>query len=463
MKTFLSFLALLALFTVFIGCATSKKVEALKPIPSDNTPTAYKTTTSFIAMPVEVPLKEIENQLNKTLTGLIYNDSILSDDNTQMKIWKQAPAKLVEKDGKIQSILPMKIWIRVKYGTEFMGMNDMKDINLNGTIKLLSDAKLSNWKLSTTSVIEDFEWSESPSIEVKGRNIPITYLVNPTLRIFKAKIAKKIDEAINKSTDFKPQVLSVLEKLSTPFQTSEQYETWFKLIPNELYVTDAVLSKSKITMDMGLKCSMQTIVGQQPANTFKKENITLKAVSKMPNKIEATVAAVSTYESASRILTKNFQGQTFASGSRKITVQKVDVWHKDGKMIIALDMIGSINGTIYLSGFPNYNAVTKEIYFDQMDYVLNTKGVLTKTANWLLSGMILSKIQESCRYSIKGNLEDGKKNMQPYLSNYSPMKGVFVNGTLNDFEFDKVELTDKAIIAFIKTSGQMNIKIDGME
>ncbi len=140
----------------------------------------------------------------------------------------------------------------------------------------------------------------------------------------------------------------------------------------------------------------------------------------MPNKIEATVAAVSTYESASRILTKNFQGQTFASGSRKITVQKVDVWHKDGKMIIALDMIGSINGTIYLSGFPNYNAVTKEIYFDQMDYVLNTKGVLTKTANWLLSGMILRKIQESCRYSIKGNLEDGKKNMQPYLSNYSP-------------------------------------------
>lgn len=463
MKTFLSFLALLALFTVFIGCATSKKVEALKPAPSDNTPTAYKTTTSFIAMPVEVPLKEIENQLNKTLTGLIYNDSILSDDNTQMKIWKQAPAKLVEKDGKIQSILPMKIWIRVKYGTEFMGMNDMKDINLNGTIKLLSDAKLSNWKLSTTSVIEDFEWSESPSIEVKGRNIPITYLVNPTLRIFKAKIAKKIDEAINKSTDFKPQVLSVLEKLSTPFQTSEQYETWFKLIPNELYVTDAVLSKSKITMDMGLKCSMQTIVGQQPANTFKKENITLKAVSKMPNKIEVTVAAVSTYESASRILTKNFQGQTFASGSRKITVQKVDVWHKDGKMIIALDMIGSINGTIYLSGFPNYNAVTKEIYFDQLDYVLNTKGVLTKTANWLLSGMILRKIQESCRYSIKGNLEDGKKNMQQHLSNYSPMKGVFVNGTLNDFEFDKVELTDKAIIAFIKTSGQMNIKIDGME
>lgn len=463
MKTFLSLAVLFIAATLFFSCSSTQKIETLKPIPSDNTPTVYKTTTSFVNMPVEIPLTEIENQLNKVMNGLIYNDSIIGDDNTEMKIWKQAPIKLSEKNGKIQSVLPMKIWIRVKYGTEYLGLNDMKDITLNGTITLLSDARLSNWKLTTASQIEDFEWSESPSIEVKGRKIPITYLVNPTLRMFKSKIAKKIDDAINKSTDFKPQVLSVLEKISTPFQTSEQYETWFKLIPSELYVTDAVLSKSKITMDMGLKCSMQTIVGQQPLNTFKKEAIVLKSVGKIPNKIEATVAAVSTYESASRILTKNFQGQTFASGSRKITVQKVDLWHKDGKMIIALDMIGSINGTIYLSGFPNYNAVTKEIYFDQMDYVLNTKGLLTKTANWLLSGMILKKIQESCRYSIKGNLDDGKKNMQPYLTNYSPMKGVFVNGSLNDFEFDKVELTDKAIIAFIKTSGQMSVKIDGME
>jgi hypothetical protein len=132
-------------------------------------------------------------------------------------------------------------------------------------------------------------------------------------------------------------------------------------------------------------------------------------------------------------------------------------------MIIALDVLGSINGTIYLSGIPNYNSVTKEIYFDQMEYVLNTKSVLMKSANWLLHGTILKSIQANCRYSIKVNLEEGKQNMKPYLSNYSPMKGVFVNGIINDFEFEKVELTDKAIIAFITTNGKMDIKIDGLE
>ena len=458
-----SLLSISIISILFYSCSTSKKIEALKPLPSNDAPMVYKTKTSFVNMPLEITLKEIENQLNKSLSGQIYDDTNLEDDKTEMKITKTAPIRLIEKNGKIQTILPLKIWAKFKYGTDFMSLNDTREINLNGTITMVSDVKLSNWKMSTNSKIEDFSWSESPSILVAGKNVPITYIINPTLSIFKSKIAKKIDEAIESSCDFKPYVLDVLEKMSTPFLTSEVYQTWFKLIPIEVYVTDAVLEKSKINMDLGLKCNMQTMVGVKPKSTFDRNAIQFKPVTSVPNKVMANVVAISTYESASQIITSNFQGKEFAAGSRKIVIQKVEMWQKDGKIIIALDMTGSMNGTIYLSGIPNYNAITKEIYFDQMDYVLNTKGVLTKTANWLLQGVILKKIQENCRYSIKENLDEGKKSLLPYLNNFSPMKGVFVNGTLNDFEFEKVEVTDKAMIAFITTTGKMNVKIDGMD
>lgn len=463
MKKIYPFLTAIILILVVSSCAPTNKLVALKPEPSKNVAMAYNTTTSFVSMPLEISLKEIESQLNKSLSGLIYEDLVLEDDKTEMKIWKTAPIKLIEKEGKIESVLPLKIWAKFKYGTDFMGLNDTREIELNGTITLLSDVKLSNWKMNTTSSIVSFDWSESPTILVAGRKVPITYIINPTLSIFKSKMAKKIDDAIEKSCDFKPYVLNVLQTMSTPFQTSVEFETWFKLNPIEVYVTDAAVQKSKISMDLGLKCTMQTMVGQQPSTSFNKDAVSFKPVTKVPEKTTASIAAISTYESASRIITKNFQGKEFTSGSRKIVVQKVDLWAKDGRMIIALDMTGSLNGTIYLSGIPNYNTITKEIYFEQMDYVLNTKGLLTKTANWLLQGVILKKIQENCRYSIKENLEEGKKRLAPYLNNYSPMKGVFVNGILNDFEFEKVELTNDAIIAFITTSGKMNVKIDGME
>ena len=456
-------LSIFGVFFTLFGCSSSQKIAALKPEPSMNAPIVYKSNTSFVSMPMDVTLAEIEKQLNKALNGLIFEDNNLEDDKTEMKIWKTGTIKLIEKDGKIETVLPLKIWAKFKYGTEFMGLNDTKEINLDGTITLLSDVKLSNWKMNTTSKIEDFQWNQSPTIVVAGKNIPITYIINPTLSLFKSKIANKIDDAIEKSCDFKPYVLDVLEKMSTPFITSEQYETWFKMSPIEVYTTDALLQKSKIAMNLGLKCNMTTMVGQQPKANFDRTAISFKPVTFVPDKTTASIAAISTYESASRIITKNFQGKEFASGTRKIVVQKVDLWAKDGKMIIALDMTGSLNGTIYLTGIPNYNSVTKEIYFDQMDYVLNTKGLLTKTANWLLQGVILNKIQANCRYSIKENLEEGKKNLLPYLNNYSPMKGVFINGNLNDFDFEKVEVTDTAIIAFINATGKMKVSIDGMD
>ena len=453
------------LFTslLFIGCSTTQKIEALKPPPSEDTPMVFNTKASYVNMPLEITLAEIENQLNKALAGEIYSDTDIEKDKTELKITKTGAIQLREINGKIETIFPLKIWVKFKYGIDFMGLNDTKEVNLNAILTVTSDVKLSNWKLETNSKINDIQWTESPSINIAGKNIPITYIINPAISIFKTKISTKIDEAIQKTCDFKPQVLNVLEKMSAPFLMSEQYQTWFKLIPLEVNVTDALLSDSKIKMNLGLKCNMQTIVGMKPKSSFDKLAIQFKAVDKINEKFTANVAAISTYESASKVISNNFKGKAFGSGSKTIVIQKVDLWQKEGKIIIALDMTGSINGTIYLSGIPNYNTVTKEIYFDQMDYVLNTKGLITKTASWLLQGVILKKIEENCRYSIKQNLEEGKKSMLPYLNNYSPMKGVFVNGITGDFEFEKIDISNKAIIAFITTTGKMNVKIDGME
>jgi len=116
-----------------------------------------------------------------------------------------------------------------------------------------------------------------------------------------------------------------------------------------------------------------------------------------------------------------------------------------------------------LAGVPQYNETTKEIYFDQLDYVLDTKSKLMKTANWLAQGIILKKIQENCRYSIQSNLEDGKKNMMNYLKNYSPLPGIVINGKIDAVDFQKIQLTNKAIIAFIKVNGNVKVAVDGLK
>ena len=464
MKT-LSKISFLLVISLFSSCATTSKITALKPEPDDASPLVYENTPSFINIPIAIKLQDIENQTNKFMNGLIYEDNTIEDDDIEMKIWKLAPISIKNTDGKITTVLPLKTTVKYRIGTDKLGISlyTIREFNLNGNITLVSDVALSNWKLNTKTEFKSLDWNESPTTIVMGKSIPITYLINPTVKLFKSKIERKIDEAIEKSMDFKPNVLDALEKICTPFQMNEAFESWLRIVPIELYATDAKFKKETITLEMGLKCNMETLIGQKPITKFDRNKIVLKSVTQIPDKISANIVAVSSYQDASKIITKNFAGQEYGNGSKKVTVQNVSIWHKNGKMVIALDMLGSINGTVYLTGFPQYNETTKEIYFDQLDYVLDTKNKLLKTANWLAQGMVLRKIQESCRYSIQPNLEEGKQSMMNYLKNYSPMPGVFVNGTISNIQFQKIQLTNKAIIAFIKVNGAVDVAVDGIK
>lgn len=447
------------------GCSSTRKVESLKPEPDNAAPIAYEISTSFINLPVTIRLKDIESQTNKVLTGLIYDDNVITDDDIELKIWKLAPLSITNENGKVKTVLPLKVAAKYRIGTSKLGvaLYNTREFLLNGRVTLLSSVSLVNWKLTTRTDIESIDWNESPTTTVLGKEVPITYLLNPAIKLFESKIETSIDAAISKSADFKPNVLDALAQLSIPFQTSETYDSWLRIVPIELYATDARLNKDVVTMEMGLKCLMETYVGQQPMSKFDRDKIVLKPVTKMPNQISANIAAVSTYADASRIMTKNFAGQEFGSGGKKVMVKNVNLWQKGGKMVIALDLTGSVNGIVYLAGFPQYNETTKEIYFDQLDYAVDTKNKLIQTANWLANGVILRKIQESCRYSIQPNLDEGKKNIMGYLQNYSPAAGIFVNGKLGELKFERIQLTNKAIVAFIKITGSANVKIDGMK
>lgn len=383
----------LILSLIISACGTSQKVTALKPLANyTSTDIVYEKQLSFINMPVDISVIDLQNQTNKYLNGLIYEDAILDDNNLMMKVWKQAPITVTEQFGKLQIELPLKIWAKYKYGINSFGVNlsDTRDVNLNGVIKLSSQVGLQNWKITTLTSIDNVNWTESPNIIIAGKSIPITYLINPALLVFKGKLAKMVDDAIAKSLDIKPYVLDALTGLSKPVKVNETYQAWFAMQPVEIYATKPTTANKKITINMGLKTFLETSIGREPAIKFDRNSILLKTVDIMPNEFKVNLAAFAPYAYASEVMQKNFAGQQFEAGKRSVTVNTVQLWGKEGKMIVALNLSGSVSGDFYLTGIPAYNAATKEIYLDQVDFVLDSKSKLLKMGDWLAHGLIIS-------------------------------------------------------------------------
>ncbi|MDP2088650.1 MAG: DUF4403 family protein [Flavobacteriaceae bacterium] len=465
MQQLFYFFTVLLMVFLMASCGTSNVINTLKPDADLAAPLVYEKEISNINIPISIKLKDIANQTNKSLDGLIYEDNQLEDDNIVLKVWKESPILINEESGKIRIVLPLKVWTKVRYGTQVLGMNisDTRELNFNGTVTLLSDVTLNNWQLQTKTTIKSIDWKENPSITIAGKVVPVTFLVNPAMNYFKPSIEKSIDDAIKKSLNFQPFVLDALDKISVPTLVNQQYETWFKIVPLSLNVTEAKIKNESILMDVGLESYMETFVGTKTQKTFQKEKITLKHAPKATDQFSASLMVVSPYLQISQIITKNFEGQEFVSGNKKVVVKKVDLWHKNGKMIIALDLLGSVNGTVYLTGIPMFDEQKSEIYFANLDYILDTKNALMKTANWLAQGIILKKIKENTKYSIKTDIQNAQKQMSTYLSNFSPASGVFINGKVDGITLDKIQLTNQAIVATVKTVGKINVTIDGLK
>lgn len=457
-------LAFGALALLLAACSTSKKIQALKPEASYSKEVVYDKQVSFVQLPVEISVSDIQSQTNKYVNGLIFEDNKLEDDNLQLKVWKQAPIVVTESNGKLHLELPMKIWTQVRYGIDKFGVSawDTRDVNLDGVIKINATVNLTNWKLTTQTQVEGIEWKQSPSISILGKNVPITYLINPAIAVFKGRMGQMVDQSIEKAIDVKPYVLSALQSISQPMQVNQEYNTWFGIQPLELYATKAVLANKKITMNLGMKAYLETVVGSKPNLSFDKNKLALTAVEKMPSEFNANIAGIVSYENAAALMQKNFNGQKFESGKKSVTVTSINLWGKDGRMIVEVGMKGTVNGMFYLHGIPNYDAAKREIFLDEVDFILDSKNKLLKTGDWLVHGLIAKKIQQSCRFSISDQLKEGEKTMAGFLTNYEPVKGVKVNGAMTQLAPNKIFLTPNALIAMVIAKGRVGISINGM-
>ncbi len=447
------------------SCSTTKKIESLKPEPNYSKEIVYEKQVSYVNMPIEMTVVDLQNQLNKFLTGLIYEDNNIEDDNLMMKVWKQAPIILNENNGKIDMVLPLKIWVKVRYGFEKFGIKayDNREINLNGIIKLTTTPIFKDWKFTTSTEKISFEWNESPTINIAGQNIPVTLLINPALALFKNKISNSIDESINQSLDIKPYIFTALEQISKPVEVNKDYHVWFAMQPVELYTNRAVIANKKITIVMGMKTFVETAINSTPSLQFDKNKIVLLSAEKLPDDFGVTIAGIVTYENAAALMQTNFTGKEFKSGSRSVTINNINIWGKDGKMIVELNMSGSVNGNFYLSGVPVYDAVKKEISIADIDFVLDSKNKLLALGDWIAHGTIAKKIKDNCHYSMSEQLTTAETTTKNYFNNYQPVKGVTVNGSLTSLNPTKIILTPNAIITTIEAKGKVAVSINGMQ
>lgn len=427
---------------------------------------------SVLNVLVEIPVAEIEKQINNQIKGLIYDDNSYEDennDNLKAKVWKISPIKVVAIDSSFLFEVPLKIWVSAGYKVSPLGMtmSGYKDTEFSIRIRLISKIGITpSWQIKSETYVDSYDWLSEPNIRVAGINIPIKGMVSRMLNKNFDKITEAIDEQVASNLELKKNAELAWNIARQPVMLAKEYDTWLVIVPTGVEMTP-LLSKNNILRSViGIKGYTQTITSAvKPAVAPMQKLPDLRIVDKVQDDFKIGLISLVSYEDAAKLATKQFAGEKFSflSGKYNVEVTSVEMYGQNDRLVIKAGLKGSISGDIYLKGIPYYDAVTQQLSLKSLDYDLDTRNTIVRTAGWLLQGQFSRMMEKRMVFPVGDQIADAKNTIQKALANYKVTEGVVVKGILSDIVPDKVYLTPKHLYSVVFATGRVNLKVDGLK
>jgi hypothetical protein len=273
-----------------------------------------------------------------------------------------------------------------------------------------------------------------------------------------------IDEQAKQYINIKQYVQQVWTQLQRPILLNPSYHVWLKLSPTELNLTPFVSEGGIVSTSVGVQVVSKVFVSaNEPLPTSLSSLPAFKMMPKIPNELKLSIDINFPYAEAEQTLNTTMVGKSFEDGSRKVTVKEIKLYGSNGKVVVNALLEGSFNGRIYLTGIPAYNAATKAIEIINLDFAIDTRNVLLKSASWLFKSNILKKVAEKTVFPIGEYLLNAQNTANSSLNNKSTLKNIVLNGQLSRIDINSIFLSPKSFKIIGIAEGKMTVSIENLD
>ena len=422
---------------------------------------------SSLTMPVKIPLAEIGKMINSSVPSLIFQDDSFTDNNNdqfKVKVWKTRPIRLV--GGTKQNLLievPLKIWAEKGIGT--LGIYSYQNTTFETVMYFNMELNFNNnWKITTKTSPMGFKWVTKPVLDFGKIEIPITSLVESSLKKQQSDFTKTIDEMMVTQLNFQQYAIMAWNQFSQPFNISEEYNTWLKITPVSVNISPLIFYGNQIEANIGIDTYSETFSGQKPiASPLIKTVANFNSVQTLPQKFLLQTTANIPYSEATAIAEKTFLGKEFdfRDGKSKIKISAIKVFGEEERIVIEAKMEGTVEGVSIISGIPMYDPMKRKIVLTDTKFKLQTKNILQKTATLLFRGKIVNMIENE--YGIPtAELEDTSRKSIEETFNKEYYKGLKMQGKVYKLIPSKIILNPYGITAVIDTEAQLKLQVQGL-
>jgi hypothetical protein len=216
---------------------------------------------------------------------------------------------------------------------------------------------------------------------------------------------------------------------------------------------------------IGIRAHTETYIDEKPGEAIDSNLPELTMTDTIKNEFKIGMSSEISHNTINALLEENFLNKTFTfkDGKYEVDVTKIKFYGSNDRIVVETGLTGSVDGTVYLTGKPAYDPVKQELFIQDLDFDLDTKNKIVKTASWLAKGKLVRTIQENLTFPIKDQLAQATTTIQTNLDNYEITSGIYLDGHLRDLRPAGVYITPQSLIAVVLAEGDVNLHVKKLQ
>jgi hypothetical protein len=417
---------------------------------------------STLSIPINIPLDEITRSLNTKLSGTaLYEDYSFRDngnDGLMLNAWKSQDISIAMTGNTLKYRVPLKLWMKKEL---LLGAAAEAEAELALNFKTVFNVN-SDWSLSTQTEVEWHEWLKRPVLKTGIGDISVETIANLALNRSKKTLAQSLDDYVSQQINLRPYVQSAWSAIQEPILIDSSYQMWSKTTPTSIGMTPLTTWGNRIQAKIAVECINDVSFGAKPSFRANSNLPNLSLIEEAPDDFMMQFVTDVPFPEAERLAKNMMLGQVFESGKKKVKVEDIQLWGNNDRVVVNTRLSGSFNGNIYFIGKPVFNPKKNMVEVKDLDFHLDTKNFLMRSASWIFQGPIKKKMAASMVFPMDENINAIKNSAQATLNYYEIQPGVVLKGTVDSVSVQDVKVTPSSLRVNLFSKGKVSVDVSGL-
>ncbi|GJM36053.1 MAG: hypothetical protein DHS20C18_50540 [Saprospiraceae bacterium] len=447
MKT-VNFLILATLMSI-LACKSTKLSQPMEQYDR------FEEKVSRINIPVSVKIEELERTINQQIEGIIYEDDTFDDgDKMMVKAEKKSNISLRIDSQMVKYQVPLGLWIKYDLGLGKVSAD--AEITLDfSTAFVVND----NWTIETQTNVTGYEWQKKPRLSMAGLSIPVGFVGNLILNRSREFIGRSLDEQVAQNLRLDTLIGDTWKQLFEPIPVAPEYNAWLVINPQKIGMTPLEAKDGALESILKVDALPTIILGDKPQVDIPQSLPPFHYEPGADDDIELHLKTEISYLEAERIAKNQLLGERFEQGKNAVTIEDIQLYGQGNNIVVNTRLSGSYNGSIFLTGKPVFNEKRGSIDVEDLNFTLETRNFLFKSAGWLLKSTIKNKIKDNLNFLLDYNLGEIESQIKEQLQDFEVTKGTKLKGELGKLGITNAYLTSDGIRLDIGINGKVKLQV----